>query len=141
MPLDPLSNSVANRYASVTGGSEEFITLLQSYLNIGDRAITFRNKSSLGGGYDDIFINFSNVPKNLAGGAVSENNRAAFWVRGFGKDDPHSPPPTGKVKIEAAVSALPREYSLRAKTGTPAQVAKYLADFLNKVVKEVEPRV
>ena len=74
------------------------------------------------------------------GGAEAENNRMLFSIKGFGKETPHSPPPTGKVKIEMMTSSLPREHKLRGRTGTPAQVAKYLADFLNKVVKEVEPK-
>lgn len=37
-------------------------------------------------------------------------------------------------------STLPREYALRAKTGTPSQVAQYLAIFINKVVQEVPPK-
>jgi hypothetical protein len=143
MTHDPLVKKVAARFAAEGGGSEEFIKAVESNLNIQGRQVRFDNESSLGGlRYDTVYINFYNLPKGYGragGGAEAENNRMLFRVEGFGKETPHSPPPTGKVKIELSVSALPREYRLRGKTGTPAQVAKYLADFLNKVVKEVKP--
>ena len=144
MTHDPLVQRVATRFAAEGGGSEEFIKMVESNLSLQGRRITFDNESRLvGNRYDSVFVNFINLPTGkggAGGGAEAENNRMSFTIEGFGKDTPHSPPPTGKVKIEMRVSALPREYKLRGKTGTPAQVAKYLADFLNKVVKEVEPR-
>lgn len=144
MTHDPLVQKVAARFAAEGGGSEEFIKAAESQLDIKGRQVSFDNVSRLAGTrYDTVFVHFYNLPKGVGragGGAEAENNRMMFKVEGFGKETPHSPPPTGKVKIEMMVSALPREYRLRGKTGTPAQVAKYLADFLNKVVKEVEPR-
>ncbi len=139
-----VSARVAVRYAADEGGSEDFIKLLESLLRLDGRQVRLINKSTLGGlSYADVYVNFINLPAGIGGaggGAEAENNRMSFWVRGFGKDDPHAPPPSGKVKVEHHTSALPREYRLRAKTGTPSQIAKYLADFLNRVVKEVEPR-
>lgn len=144
MTHDPLVQKVATRFSAENGGSEEFIKMVESHLNLDGRQVTFDNVSRLGGSrYDTVFVNFINLPKGVGGAggrAEAENNRMLFSIEGFGKETPHSPPPTGKVKIELRVSALPREYKLRGKTGTPAQVAKYLADFLNKVVKEVEPK-
>lgn len=145
MTHDPLVQKVATRFAAEGGGSEEFIKAVESHLNLQGRQITFDNESRLAGNrYDTVFVNFINLPTGHGrggGGAEAENNRMSFFIEGFGKETPHSPPPTGKVKIEMRVSALPREYRLRGKTGTPAQVAKYLADFLNNVVKSVEPKL
>jgi hypothetical protein len=131
------------------GGSAEFVTKLQGRLNVGDRHVSIRNKHSLGG-YDAVYVNFVNLPKSkgAGGGAEAENNRISFWVNGFDKKDEHAPPPSGKVKVETANPALYTgdEYTrenrvvLRAKSGTPDQVAKYLADFLNNVAKKVPPR-
>jgi hypothetical protein len=144
MTHDPLVQKVAARFAAEGGGSEEFIKAVESNLNLQGRQIWFDNLNDLDGNrYDTVFVNFTNLPKGVGragGGAEAENNRMLFKIEGFGQDTPHSPPPTGKVKIELRVSSLPREYKLRGKTGTPAQIAKYLADFLNKVVKEVEPK-
>lgn len=135
-------SKVATRFAADTGGSEEFVKALESQLKLEDRHISISNKSTLGGtSYASVTIHFINLPTRVPGrGAEAENNRVTLMVEGFGKETPNTPPPTGKVKVKMLVSALPREYNLRAKTGTPSQVAKYVADFLNKVVKEVEPR-
>lgn len=141
---DPSVQKVSARFAAEGGGSEEFIKAVEAHLNLQGRQIRFDNVSKLAGTrYDTVFVNFINLPKGIGGaggGAEAENNRMLFSIGGFGRETPHSPPPTGKVKIEMLVSAMPREYRLRGRTGTPAQVAKYLADFLNKVVKEVEPK-
>jgi hypothetical protein len=145
MAQDPITKKVATRFAAESGGSEEFIKDVESHLDLQGRQISFNNLNSLAGKrYDTVYVNFINLPKGVGGsggGAEAENNRMSFTIEGFGQETPHSPPPTGKVKIEARVRALfPAQYKLRGKTGTPAQVAKYLADFLNKVVKEVEPK-
>ena len=133
--------SYDRRTAADLGGSAEFKELLERNLRLDGRQVVVRNFHGLGG-YDAVSVNFINLPQGVGragGGAEAENNRMMFWVEGFDKADEHAPPPSGKVKVEQRVSALPRQYRLRAKTGMPAQVAKYLADFLNRVVKEVEP--
>jgi hypothetical protein len=142
MTQDPIVQKVFVRFAAESGGSEEFIKMVGSNLNLDGRQISFDNVNRFGGvRYNTVYVNFINLPRRLVGGAESENNRMSFTVEGFGEETPHNPPPTGKVKIEHRISALPREYRLRGRSGTPAQIAKYLADFLNKVVKEVEPRL
>jgi hypothetical protein len=124
-------------------GSGEFINLLMSLLSIKDRRVQCSNHSTIGGiSYSAVYVNFINLPKDIGsagGGAEAENNRSSFWIRGFGKESPESVPPTGKVKIEQANTVLPREMRMRSKTASPEKIAEYLANYLNKVVKEVEP--
>jgi hypothetical protein len=88
-----------------------------------------------------LFVNFYNIPRRSEprDRAELENNRMMFTVAGFG-DRPNAQPPSGKIKIEQTLSALPREYRLRAKSGTPEQIVEYLADFLNKVSAHVPPK-
>lgn len=132
-------------------GSEDFSRVLASLLDVGDRQVRIVNEHKLGGKYDpvsgrylpdvgSVYVNFINIPQGIGvagGGAEAENNRMSFWVRGFDRLDPHKP--AAKVKVEMSNSALPRTFNMRAKTGTPVQVAKYLAAFINKIVREVPP--
>jgi len=92
-------------------------------------------------GTGQLFVNFYNIPvrSEPRARAELENNRMMFTVSGFGSGQ-SDPPPSGKVKIEQTMSALPREYRLRQKTGTPEQIALYLADFLNKISAQVPPK-
>jgi len=118
-------------------GSGPFAQDLLSLLDIGDRQVRIRK-----GGHDTVFLNFINLPHGVGGaggGAEAENNRMMFVVSGFGHESETAPPPTGKVKVELSVSALPRSYNLRAKTGTPSAIARYLADHLNRIAREVPP--
>jgi hypothetical protein len=136
--------------ASGYSGSEGFMRDVERQLRIGDRQIRMRNTFTLGGvRFDDVYVNFVNLPEGVGGaggGAEAENNRISFWIRGFSKTDPKAP--AAKVKIETANTALytgpgyarENRVALRGRTGTPAQIARYLADFLNKVVREVPPR-
>jgi hypothetical protein len=140
-----LISKVAQRFASESGGSEEFIKMVESNLNLDGRQISFDNKNNFapeGKQYTTVYATFINLPEGsgrAGGGAEALNNRIVFSIEGFGGESPHSPPPTGKVKIEYHSSFLPRGANIRGKTGTPAQVAKHLTTYLNKLVKEVEP--
>lgn len=125
----------------MTLGSDAFVAKLHSLLQIEDRQISIQNRWKIGDPYE-ICINFINLPAGIAslgGGAEAENNRLSFWIYGFGKESSDSPPPSGKVKLEAHVCTLGRQWRLRGKTGSPENVVKYLAEFLNKVVREVPP--
>jgi hypothetical protein len=132
---------VAGRVAAELGGSEEFIREVKAHLNVGDRVVTFQ-----GGGLgpmESVYIRYYNLPEAVVkarqgGGAEAENNKIGLFVTGFGKG-PLDPPPTGKVTVKLSVSALPRQYNLRAKSGPPVAIARYIADYLNKVSKAVEP--
>lgn len=87
-------------------------------------------------GSDSLYVNYINLPRDTPyDGAESENNRLSFvigTVRGGWSDE--------RVKIEHMTSALPREYRLRAKSGPPLAIAKYLVAFLAKVAAEVPPK-
>jgi hypothetical protein len=58
-----------------------------------------------------------------------------FTVSGFPRDGSAA----DKIKVEMVVS-LRDDRRLRAKSGPPPTIAKYLADFISKTVAEVEPR-
>lgn len=128
-----------------SNGAADFDALLRQYADVGDRQLYVRHEHRLGGPthyYESVYVNFVNLPSGVGGaggGAEAENNRMSFWIYGFNGSDPHAPPPNGKVKIEMANSALPREYRLRGKAGTPEAIAKYLGEFLTRVVREVPP--
>lgn len=82
------------------------------------------------------FISFYNVPVTRgSSGAESENNRLMFTLTEL----------QGKVKIELRVCNIfdpqRNRLKLRAKTGTPKQIAEYLAQFLNSVTATYEPKL
>jgi hypothetical protein len=134
------------RESSATGGAADFEDLLRRYVDIGDRQLYVRHEQRLGGPthyYESVSVSFINLPQGIGGAggdAEAMNNRINFWIRGFHGADAHAPPPHGKVKIEMSNSALPREYKLRTKTGTPEAIAKYLGEFLTRIVREVPPK-
>jgi len=123
--------------------ASQFRDALQAELQsaVGDRHVNVRLSKSWGlVKAQSIYINYINLPKDVGhagGGAEGENNRMSFWIHGFGVED--APPPSGKLQIEMSNSALPREYTLRKKTGKPSAIAGYLAEFLGKVAREVQP--
>lgn len=127
---------------AIPNGAKEFVDTFLSSLGEVDRSIHVRIDPSWGPTKEDsVYVNFINLPRGVGsagGGAEGENNRMSFHVEGFGPAD--SPPPSGKVKVEMRVSSLPRERKLRAKSGPPAAIAKYLANFLRTIVREVPPR-
>lgn len=117
---------------------QRFIDAFRTHLQIGDRQVHARDT-----GHQQAFVNYINLPEGVGdagGGAEAENNRMHFEIySGKGNYYQKTIPP-GKVKIEMHVSALPRTYKLRAKTGTPEAIGKYLADFLNMIAREVPPK-
>jgi hypothetical protein len=119
-----------------------FVDALREHLQIGDRYISSRVESSWGPRKDEeVYVNFVNLPiavvqRREGGGAEAENNRASFWIRGFGT----AGAPASRVKIECSNSVFSPAHKLRAKTGSPAAVAKYLAEFLNRIARDVPPR-
>ena len=118
-----------------------FEGLLRKHLKLGDRQIYIKASESLAEGRpSDVRVSLINLPRGFGGdggGAEATNNRILLHVWEFAPDI-YAPTP-GKVKLEMSSNATvaPR---LRAKTATPAQIAKYLADYLNKVVVTVPPK-
>lgn len=100
---------------------DKFIEKFKSLLQIKDRQIRIKKATSF------IFINFYNLPV-IKDGAEAENNRMMFSIEIR---------PDGKIKVSQMVSAFPREYNMRGKTGKPEVIASYLADYLNKFVEKV----
>jgi hypothetical protein len=128
------------RVASGELTSTDFVKLLESKVKIGDKVLDTDNHNQFDNSYSTVYVSFFNVPKAKATGATGMNNRFQFKVEGFGKGQ-DDPPPRGKVKVEATSRANAfANHKLRAKSGNPAAIATYLADFINKVSEEVEPR-
>lgn len=127
------------RLASGDLTSNDFVKLLKSKVDIGDKVLDTDNYNQFDQSYSTVYVSFFNVPKAKALGATGMNNRFQFKVEGFGKGE--NDPPRGKVKVEATSRARAFEnHKLRAKSGTPEAIATYLANFINTVSKEVEPR-
>jgi hypothetical protein len=123
-----------------------FVDLLTS-MKPADRHTSIRFQKSIGGerGGGSVYVNFVNLPPDVGGaggGAEAENNRASFWIEGF-RYDPSVP--VDKVKVESSNNVFHRPWRgapgvpFRAKTGSPAVVAQYLADYLARVVATVPP--
>jgi hypothetical protein len=115
--------------------AHEFVSALEGRLDLQGRRAKARVETSWGPGKEEsVYVNFVNLPEGL-GGAEAENNRASYWVRGFG---PASSPQSSKVKVEESTTVF-RNHHMRAKTGTPEAVLRTLADHLNKLAREVPP--
>jgi len=137
--LKPLKGASKGGARTKIPGSAAFAEELYKKLSHLGRIVRVRHQHM--GAVDAVYVNFINLPLGTGdgSGAEAENNRMSFWIHGFDKHDANAPPASGKVKIDMANSALPRAYKLRAKTGTPDQIAAYLVAFLSKVVAEVPP--
>jgi hypothetical protein len=156
-----MPHSLRKRYGHATPAvnmsAQDFANALLSHLKLDGRHIRIRADKSWGPRHEDeVYVNFVNLPQEVhargeGGGAESENNRASYWIRGFGVDG--APAPSGKVRVEEHNSVFrhrggvdaygaPRgvSHQLRAKSAAPSVIAKYLADFLNKLVAEVPPK-
>ncbi len=84
-------------------------------------------------GQGTLYVNFYNLPAGVGsagGGAEAENNRLMIAVH---------EQPGGNVRAELVNSVFPREYRLRAKAGTVEKIAAYVADYLNKIAREIPP--
>ncbi len=157
---ESVSNHTPDEYDVVKGGgrarepaassgmsADDFVALLQS-LAPPDRQTTARFQPSLAGerGGGSVYVNFVNLPPgggHGGGGAEAENNRASFSVEGFAHDPAV---PAAKVKVDQSVNTFHRAWQgapavpFRAKSGSPDAVARYLADYLKKIVAAVPPR-
>ena len=127
-----------DRRADTVGplSENDFVAAVRS-AQVKDRQLGFTQRML--GQYGTLFVTLYNIPKELGGsggGAVNQNNRVTFKVEGFPADPSV---PADKVKLAVLTSALPREWALRARTGKPAALAKVLVEFIEKIVREVEP--
>jgi len=115
-----------------------FVRELHAHAHVQGRQLDANviESSSPGERPDTLYVTFVNLPAgigNAGGGAERMNNRMMFKVNGFGM-------PAGKVRVELMSSSLPRTHRLRARTGAPDAIAKYLGAFLTQVTREVEPK-
>jgi len=137
-----MSYSYDRRTASEALSSNGFVKEFESHLSVGDRHVGFKQTSIPNGlgGSDTIYIYYYNLPKHISvNGAEGMNNRVLLKVEGFHKTDKDAPVPLGKVKAELLSTALPREFRMRAKSGSPEAIAKYVATYLNTIAAKVEP--
>lgn len=98
-----------------------------------DRQIFYRTRAGA------LHVTYVNLPRGVGsagGGAEAQNNRMSFDVDGFSGGSRRD----GRVKIEQSTSFADRSRNLRAKTGAPAAIARYLAAYLAKFAAEVPPR-
>jgi hypothetical protein len=122
----------------------EFIDLLSS-LSPADRQTRVRFQPSLGAarGGGSVYVNFVNLPPGRGDGAEAENNRASFWVEGFNYDPSV---PVAKVKVDQNNNVFHRAWlgapavPFRAKSGSPESIARYLAAYIDRVVRAIPPR-
>lgn len=130
--------------AATGDGAEAFIEQTKALLKLKGRQIKFRNKSSIGNPYSMVAIDFFNLPEGYRDESEQENNRVHFQVTGFDPNDPKAPPPSGKVRVELRFANVGDPFgariNLRAKSAPVAQAAKYVADFINKIVEEFPPK-
>lgn len=119
-----------------TSPLDRFADDVRRQLDVGDRQVNFTTRSSLGP-TDTVFINYYNLPEGVGGaggGAEAQNNRLLLSVR-VGPS---------KAKVETTVSTLQTpsrdRVTVRGRTGTPEAIAKYVAQSLNKISREVQPR-
>jgi len=115
----------------------QFSKELMDTLEIGDRQVFFRGKML--GMYNAIAIHYINLPRGLGGsggGAEGENNRLMLMVTGFDKSNQTIP--VEKIQVKLLCSVF--DYPLRKKTCTPERAVEYIAEFINRIAREVPPK-
>ena len=120
MTHDPLVQRVATRFAAEGGGSEEFIKMVESHLNLQGRQVHFENRSRLAGDrYDTVFVNFYNLPtgRGGGGGAEAENNRMSFVIEGFGRETPIVHPQRAGSRLRCEYQRFPASTSFEEGPG------------------------
>ena len=114
--------------------AEDFTEEFERHLKVGDRQV--HTKIDRLGGKPSVAVTLINLPdpRGAGGGAEAMNNRALFMTH-FDQN------PAEKIKVESLVSLFnSKTKKFRAKSGHPAQIAQYLADYINQLVKDNEPR-
>jgi hypothetical protein len=120
---------------AATMGSKEFVKEVERLTNLNGKWMKLDNYNKFNQRYDHVIITFINVPGG-GQGAQAMNNRYQITVDGFGAGE-DDPPPKGKVKAaELSGAYFAKQQGLkkmRAKTGTPDKIAKYVADYISKL--------
>lgn len=143
---DDDAKALAEEKAKNTKGAltiGEFVELLNK-VDAKDRILKIKGDDSGSMRTGQVFVTLYNIPKTENKGTNDINNRWAWTIEGFDRKDPSMK--AVKVKVEQRISdGAPRgesiKWKMRAKSGTPAQIADYLAKHIHKIVAEVEPRL
>jgi len=118
---------------AATMGSAEFVKAVERQVKLNGKYLNLDNYNKFNDRYNNVIITFINIPGG-GGGAQAMNNRYQITVDGFGAG-PDDPPPKGKVKAKELTGAYFAQQQglkkMRAKTGTPDKVAKYVADYIS----------
>lgn len=126
--------------------AEDFMHQVQSLVHANGRHLSVWCPSLLGS-HSTVIVELINLPTSESTqGAQAENNKVRLTVSGFDAKDPSAPAPRGKVEVELRIWSLfsptgqflPTQ-KLRKKTAPPAQAAKYVAAYMNKMIAENEP--
>lgn len=136
--------------------ANHFIVQLQANLSrlvLDERTVYARFDDGLvpGPGHGSVFVTFVNLPETRVkekrgGGAENENNHMSFVVHGFGeRPDDHA----DKVQVKQLVNGVygpgspsreNRAPNLRSRTASPDKIATHLANYLNEVAENFEPK-
>lgn len=120
--------------------SELIESWIRSFLSLlkGDRKVFTRYTE----GYEtsQLFITFINLPSAVySNGAEAENNRITFEVTFPCQGNYYSKPvEPGMARVNTLVMTV-KAKKLRGKTASQEVIAKYIADYLNRIVEEVSP--
>jgi hypothetical protein len=127
---------------AIPASAVDFMLLLQEELSDVSRERTVGARFTSG----SVYVSFYNLPESRVkerrgGGAEAENNRQLFFVSGFGSNQNDT---VESVRVEQAVNGICDENrtfasKLRSKSGSPAKIAKYLADYINDVAENFQP--
>lgn len=127
-----------------TGTSAEaFEALIRAATTLGDRQMTVEADKSLAEGRPStVTVRFVNLPRGMTGssngGAEWFNNRVVYMVEGFAAS--LREPAPGKVSVKELGSFIvDRKLRLRARSGTPAEIAKYLGAHISKLARTIPP--
>ena len=139
MNPDKIGSRTRNRAGEAPGSQDAFMGDFFRYADLRGRYVHFDGYNRFNHRYDTLHVSFVNLPvprveESRRPGADSAevfNHRQTYVIRGFASGAPFDPAP-GKVKIETMTAG--RYPRLRTKTGTPAQIAQYLAVHLNGIV-------
>lgn len=122
----------------------EFVELLEKKIDAKDRILKIQGdeKSSIKSG--QVYVTLYNIPKSENKGTNPDNNRFIFGITGFDRQDLNVKAVKVKIEqgpMEGAPFAERAKWKLRGKSGTPQQIAEYLAKHIHRVIAEVEPRL